>query len=171
MTTKKVYITNDITAHLYGDRVTFTDSANNDCTSNIILNDVLTANDILKIAYEAIMEDFRNDIFRDAEEIEIYENDYGKPCICVSYSLKNNGFDVCHKTLNLFNKDYAETPSVELRLSNNDAIYCDYWLDELASEKNNGRYVYQLGIKFNTDFTDREFEAIYDELTFELYIQ
>ncbi len=171
MTTKKVYITNDITAHLYGERVTFTDSTNTDWTHTIILNDVLTPNDLLKIAYEAIMDDFRNDIFRDAEEIEIYENDYGKPCICVSYSLKNNGFDVCHNTLNLFNKDYAEKPNVKITLSDNDSIFCDYWFDELASETNNGRYVYQLGIKFNTDFTDREFDSIYDALTFELYIQ
>lgn len=171
MTTKKVYITDDITAHLYGDRVTFTDSANKDCTSNIILNDVLTSDNLLKIAYEAIMDDFRGDIFRDAEEIEIYKNDYGKPCICVSYSLKHNGFNVCHEILNLFNKYYIEKSKVEITLSDNDSIICDYYYDNLASEADKGRYVYQLGIKFNTDFTDRDFECIYDELTFELYIQ
>lgn len=166
MTTKKVCINNDgIIANLYGQRVTFTDSANNECAHTI------TPNEALKIAFEAIMDDFKDYIFIDAEEIEIYENDYDKPCICVSYSLKHNGFNVCHKTLNLFDKYYAEEPNVEIRLSDNDSIFCEYYLNEQLSDLSKGQYVYDLGIKFNADFTDIAFDATEAQLTAELYIR
>lgn len=167
MTTKKVYITNDITAHLYGDRVIFTDSANNECAHST------TSNEALKIAFEAIMDDFKEYVFNDAEDIDIGENDYGKPCIFVRYSLANNGFNDCHKALNLFEKYYAEEPNIDLGLSDNDTIYCEYYLNTELSNPDRGQYVYDLGIKFNTDFSDKYFEAGYgfSELTFELYIQ
>lgn len=167
MEIKKVYINNDTIAQLYGDRVIFTDSANNECAHST------TSNEALKIAFEAIMDDFRNDIFKDAEEIEIYDNDYGKPCIFVRYSLKKHCFNDCHEALNLFEKYYAEKPKVEIELSDNDSIYCEYYLNTELSKLYNGQYVYDLGIKFETDFSDEYFETGYGsaELTFELYIQ
>lgn len=168
MEIKKVCINNDgIIANLYGDRVTFTNGANNECAHNI------TSNEALKIAFEAIMDDFRDYIFSEAEEIEIYENDYGKPCIYVRYSLTHNGFNICHKTLNLFDKYYTEQPNVEICLSDNDSIFCEYYLNEQLSDLSKGQYVYDLGIKFNADFTDEYFEAGYGcaKLTVELYIQ